>query len=289
MGLAARLPWWAKLSAKLILARLPLSYDFWRAFGLFRHGEMNVPEHAIGTYRRYHEKACEYSTLAPGFQSLELGPGDSVLSGLVARAFGAQRAWLVDAGAFADTDVAACRRVLDLMRAEGRDVPELAHAESLSQVLDQANVNYLTGGTASLSEIPDNSIDFFFSQVVMEHVPREEMADLLKQLRRIARKEAVGVHSIDFRDHLGGALNNLRFSGAVWESRLFKNSGFYTNRIRPGEMIAMFEDAGFRVELIGETRWPQIPTARNRLSRAFATLPDDELLVAEIEIVVRPA
>lgn len=284
MGVTSLLPWWMKLGVKLVLARIPLPYGFWRRVGLFRHGEMNVPERAIKTFQAYYERV----SLAPGFRSLELGPGDSVLSGLVARAFGASQVWLVDAGAFADTDVAACRRTVELLRVQGKAVPDIQGAESLPEVLSRSGINYLTRGTASLADIPDGTIDFFWSQVVLEHVPRAEFLDFLRELRRVAAPNAIGVHSIDFRDHLGGGLNNLRFSEDTWESEVFRSSGFYTNRIRPREMIALFAEADFSVNLVDETFWPEMPILRTQLADAFKTLPDEDFMVAEIEIIVQP-
>lgn len=288
MGVIARLPWWVKLGTKLALARLPVPYGFWRAAGLFRHGEMNVPAHALKTFDTYYRRVTARGQLAPGFRSLELGPGDSVLSGLVARAYGASHAWLVDAGAFADTDVSACRETIEMLRAQGKVVPDIDGATSLPEVLQLAGIEYLTQGTNSLASIPDASVDFFWSQVVLEHVPRDEFPWLLQELRRIVSPGGIGAHSIDFRDHLGGGLNNLRFSNATWEGRTFRGSGFYTNRIRPREMLTMFAEAGFDVELVGETRWPEMPIRRDRLAREFHALPDEDFMVAEVEIIVRP-
>ncbi len=288
MGVITRLPWWAKLAAKLVLARLPVPYGLWRKLGLFRHGKMNVPVRALKVFDTYYQRAISHANLSPDFCSLELGPGDSVLSGLAARAYGAKRVWLVDAGVYAETDVEACRRMAALLEQEGRLLPDLSSARTLAEVIEHAGINYLSNGVASLTAIPDSSIDFFWSQVVLEHVAREEFVDLLRELRRVVAPNSVGVHGIDFRDHLSGGLNNMRFSSGIWESYLFRNSGFYTNRIRPSEMLAMFAAAGFDVDLVGQTRWPTMPIPRGQLAREFQFLLDEDLMVAEIEIIVRP-
>ncbi len=288
MGMISRLPWWAKLYAKLVLARLPVPYSLWRKLKLFRHGEMNDPGRAIRTFENYFRRAREHARITPGFTVLELGPGDSILSGLVARSMGASHVWLVDAGAFADTDVAACHRTLALLTQAGHVDLGLGNATSVDEVLERANVTYLTEGTASLTGIPDASIDLFWSQVVLEHVPHDEFPEFLRQLRRIVKPHGIGVHSVDFRDHLSNALNNLRFSHETWESRAFRNSGFYTNRIRPGEMLALFKEAGFDVEVVTETHWPEIPTTRAAMAVPFRELPDAELRLAEYEVLLRP-
>ena len=288
MGMISRLPWWAKLYAKLVLARLPVPYSLWRKLKLFRHGEMNDPARAIRTYENYYYRARENACIAPGYNVLELGPGDSILSGLVARSMGASQAWLVDAGAFADTDVAACHRTLALLKQAGHADLSIYDLTSIDEVLKRANVTYLTHGTASLTDIPDASIDFFWSQVVLEHVPLDEFPEFLQHLRRIVKPHGIGVHSVDFRDHLSNALDNLRFSSETWEGRIFRNSGFYTNRIRPGAMLELFKKAGFDVEVVAETNWLKIPTPRSAMAMPFRELPDAELRLAEYEVILRP-
>jgi hypothetical protein len=55
-------------------------------------------------------------------------------------------------------------------------------------------------------------------------------------------------HVVDFKDHLGGGLNNMGFSSNLWEKEWFVSKReFYTNRIRLQEMIAICEDIGFKV------------------------------------------
>lgn len=288
LAMISRFPWWAKLCAKLVLARLPVPYSMWRKLKLFRHGEMNNPERAIYTFEKYYRRAQEYASIPPGFSVLELGPGDSILSGLVARSMGACQAWLVDAGSYAETDIDVCRRTLALLKQAGHTEFSLNDATSIDEVLKRTNVSYLTEGTASLAAIPDASIDFFWSQVVLEHVPHEEFPEFLHQLRRIVKPQGIGVHSVDFRDHLSNGLNNLRFSHETWESRAFRNSGFYTNRIRPGAMLKLFKEAGFDVEIVAETHWPEIPTPRVAMAAPFSDLPDAELRLAEYEVLLRP-
>jgi SAM-dependent methyltransferase len=283
----AQLPWWVKMGAKLGLARLPVPYGFWKRIGIFRHGEMMVPERAISAFESHFDCAKQRGELPSGFQSLELGPGDSVLSGFVARAFGAEKAWLVDAGPFAETGIEGCRELLDLLAARGRPLPGIS-ATTLPEAMTQAGVVYLTDGARSMAAIPDASVDFAWSQVVLEHIHREDFPALMRELRRVVTPGSIGVHSIDFRDHLGGGLNNLRFADDLWETDGFRNSGFYTNRIRPREMIGLMEEAGFAVEVIDQQRWPALPLLRDRMAPQFGKFTDEDFMVCEIRIVMRP-
>lgn len=287
MGLSSFVPWWAKLGIKLGLARLPVPYALWKRIGLFRHGEMMVPERAISAFESHFHSAVQHGHLPVSFRSLEIGPGDSVLSGFVARAYGAEKAWLMDAGPFAETDIAGCRALLELLASRGRVLAPLK-STTLPDAMKEYNVVYLTEGTSSLKTIPDQSIDFVWSQVVLEHIYRDEFPALMKELRRVAAPGAIGVHSIDFRDHLGGGLNNLRFGDEVWETRAFRTSGFYTNRIRPREMIDLIEAVGFSVEVISEQRWPELPLPRDQMATQFRPYKDEDFMVSEIRVIMRP-
>jgi hypothetical protein len=248
---------------------------------------MMVPERAIAAFRSHFADAEKHGRVSNGFQSLELGPGDSVLSGFVARAYGAERAWLVDSGTFAESDVASCRKTLELLASQGRLSPPTA-GSTLQEVMAQADVVYLTDGTRSIGMIPDRSIHFFWSQVVLEHVYRADFPLLMRELRRVAAPDAIGVHSIDFRDHLGGGLNNLRFPDKIWEAAAFRDSGFYTNRIRPREMIGLMESAGFSVEVISEQRWPKLPLARDKMASQFKRFADEDFMICDMRVVMKP-
>ena len=95
-------------------------------------------------------------------------------------------------------------------------------------------------------------------------------------------------HKVDLRDHLGGALNNLRFPESLWESNLWANSGFYTNRLRCSEIIQSFQSAGFHVEEVETSRWETLPTPRRKLAPEFRRHPDRELCISGLSMVVRP-
>ena len=82
-------------------------------------------------------------------------------------------------------------------------------------------------------------------------------------------------------------MNNLRFTDATWEGDLFRKSGFYTNRIRFGEMVALFDRAGFDCKFPRVVRWDAIPTPRAKLNEAFRYVPDDDLLVCGFDVVLR--
>lgn len=97
------IPWWSKIIIKVILSRMPFGYCLWQRLGLFRHGKMDASDYAIGVFNSHIERAGLRGTLL-GKTILELGPGDSIATAIIANAYGA-RAILVDTATFVRTDI----------------------------------------------------------------------------------------------------------------------------------------------------------------------------------------
>jgi len=72
----------------------------------------------------------------------------------------------------------------------------------------------------------------------------------------------------------------------VWESALFRSSGFYTNRLRDSEILRSFEKAGYRVVDVDRDRWPALPLSRRRLHADFRHFTDEELRVRRMDILL---
>src|SRR5690606_14581027 len=120
----------------------------------------------------------------------------------------------------------------------------LDDAKSISDVLRLTGAQYFTNGLVDLERIEADSVTFLFSHVVREHIRKSEFRRVMANCHRILKPGGIASHRVDFQDHLGGSIHNLRFSERVWESRLFAESGFYTNRIRFSQMISVFREVG---------------------------------------------
>jgi hypothetical protein len=271
------IPWWAKIAAKITLARLPIPMRAWHRLGLFVPGFMRDPDYAINVFETHWRRA---GSPEPGFTYLELGPGESLATALVAWSYGARGGVLVDAGDFAVRDVASYRPLIERLaqKPSVRDVRKLKELSTLDALLTTVGAEMRTDGLAGLKALPSDSIDLVFSQAVLEHVPLADFSATAEQLHRIQRPSGIGSHRIDFKDHLQGSLNNLRFSEAAWEKPGFaRRSGFYTNRLRFSAMRDAFTRVGFSVTVPEQDRWPALPIARGKLAMPFRDLPDDDL------------
>ena len=280
------IPWFVKIPAKIVLSRLPVGYDAWRALNLFRAGGMDDPATAFAVYEM-HCKAAGFAGRT-GYTALELGPGDSVLTGLFARAAGAAGSILVDQSDLATGRIDLFAQASTVLAQKGLTAPDLAGLETIGGVLEKMNCRYLTGGLDSLRALPDGCVDFMFSNAVIEHVRKSSFLETVRELYRVMAPDGVASHWIDYRDHLDMKLNNLRFSELVWESDFMVNSGFYTNRLPATQIRALFEEAGFVIEEHDSVPWPGgLPTPREAMSEPFASMSDETLMVMTNWLVLR--
>ena len=287
MGFKQKIPWWGKIASKLVLSRLPVDYKYWRRLGLFKAGGMDNVKYAVNVFKSHADSVGLNSIdKLAGKTILELGPGDSVASALIAKACGA-RTILVDVGPFATRHLDYYRSLVVQLESMGLSLPEINSVKSLDELLEVCDARYLTAGLDSLRKLQDDSVDFIFSHAVLEHIRKREFLCTQQELARILKRDGVCSHEVDLRDHLGNSLNNLRFSDRIWESDLFANSGFYTNRITFEQMLEMFRRAGFDVEVIEVRRWDKLPLDRRHLDREFRYIPEEILTVSGFRVLLR--
>jgi SAM-dependent methyltransferase len=281
-------PWWAKGALKLTFAKLPLGYSILRTFALAQHGGMENPRWAFDAFHRHFDNA-QFHNKAGGFTMLELGPGDSLFSAIIAKAYGARASWFVDVGPFVNTDLRLYRQMADFLRQRGLPAPDLSAAETFQEVLDACNARYLIHGLESLRTFESQSLDYIFSNGVLQSIWLDDVAPTLKELRRIIHPEGDSVHSVDLRDTMGQSLNHLRFSDEWWESEWFRTAGFYTNRLRLSQLCDLCRDAGFEPVLDEINRFPRLPLGRQKLAERYQSVSDDDLMVSTIRLILRPA
>lgn len=283
--LPVRFPWWVKIIAKIILARLPFGYRTWSKFGLFKHGDMQDFDHAYNSFMAHWSRSKKYINCTDGFVALELGSGDSIFSGLVACGMGAKKVYLVDTGDYVNRNLDFNLSFINYLFSAGLNIPVYDEVSSFEELLEMYNIVYLIDGLQSLKELPDKSIDFCWSQVVLEHVRHSEFYDVFKNIRRVLSEGGVASHVVDLKDHLGGGLNNLRFPSSLWEKEWFSGSGFYTNRMRYSQYQEVFDSTGFNEVYKKIYKWKNVPLKRRLLAQEFQSLCDDDLLISEFEVV----
>lgn len=286
MNIKALVPWWAKLTAKIVLSRLGIDPSWWQQHGLFVHGAMHDPAYAYRVVNSHVARAG--LTTLEGRVVVELGPGDSLSTAVIAAALGASRTYLSDTGAYATADVASYHALQRFLEAAGLRPPDVSQCQTVEAILEQCHAVYLTNGLAGLGSIASASVDLVFSQAVLEHVSLDLFDLTQREVRRVLMPGGIASHQVDLKDHLGGALNNLRFGDSTWEARWMAESGFYTNRLRMAEMLSLVRDAGLVPEVTEVQRWAALPTPQQRLAPRFRAMSAEDLLVHQFDFIARP-
>lgn len=283
----APVPWWVKLGLKLGLAAIGIHGARARAIGLARPSfDARDPAKLLGGPPAWIGEATQLMGRRPRTM-LEVGPGRMVLRAPVLAGLGLEHIWFIDPADSAPAEAAAYQQVAALARGQGLPVPDLAGCTDRAAVLQRCHATLLHGGPSALGAIPDGVIDLVVSEAVLEHVRRDEMGPLLAQLRRVTAPDGIGLHRIDFQDHLGGGLQHLRFSDGFWASPLVGRAGIYVNRLGLSAMVGRFRRAGFQVEVPEAMVWGRRPRGPAR-PHPEAMRPAADDLVARAVLEVRP-
>ena len=245
---------------------------------------MDNENYAIDVFNRHVKYAGIYDNLK-GLHILELGPGDNLSTGLISHAHGAS-CTLVDVDNFANFTEKNYKNLQNKLNSD-LGVNLNLNFTNEESFLDKINCCYHTEGMVSLKKIGNNSIDFIFSQAVLEHVKKADFRETVYETKRILKPDSFSSHRVDFKDHLGGNLNNLRFSEELWEGNLFSSSGFYTNRLRLNEILGVFRSEGFEIITIDKNNWDFLPIERHKIHRSIKYENLDELKTSSFNILVK--
>jgi hypothetical protein len=180
-----------------------------------------------------------------------------------------------------DADRLASLRVLMGRQADADDILRLCH------------IAYHAPADTAATSHADGSMDLFFSNTVLEHVPLLEIRRLFKEAFRLLRPNGLMLHLIDLSDHFAhadhsiSALNFLTFSEE--EFAKYNTRFCYQNRLRVASYRQLIEDAGFEVihweVYVNESLLQQLPNLK--IHRDFADLPPEELCSTSICVVAR--
>jgi len=108
-------------------------------------------------------------------------------------------------------------------------------------------VLYLGRSAESIPE-PDGSVDLSFSIAVLEHIWREAMLPVAREIHRLTAPDGVGYHRIDLVDHYNRRTDPFRFlhlNDAEYRL-MFGRRGSSSNRLRIDDYERIFHEAGFR-------------------------------------------
>lgn len=122
---------------------------------------------------------------------------------------------------------------------------------SAEELRTRFGIAYLAPRDARETNLPGDSVDFVSSTDTLEHIPRDDLARILVECRRLLRAGGVLSCKVDMQDHYSyfdrgvSRYNFLRFPSRTW--RLVNSSLHYQNRLRHPDYVTLVEEAGLEV------------------------------------------
>ena len=129
------------------------------------------------------------------------------------------------------------------LTSEGLDVAGL---------LEAAHIDYRSPLDARKLPLGDSTVDYHVSNNVAEHIPPDELRDILVEGNRVVRPGGMLLHRVDFSDHFAevddriSTVNFLRYSETQWQ-RYAGNRYNYHNRLRIDELEALVAATGLAI------------------------------------------
>lgn len=123
---------------------------------------------------------------------------------------------------------------------------------SITEILDLCCIDYIAPGDAGNSKLLDHSIDYHTSYNVFEHIPKEILADILNEGKRIIKINGLFIHKVDYSDHFAysdqsiSAINFLQYSDEKWKN-IAGNRYMYMNRMRHDDFISLYQSASLHI------------------------------------------
>jgi hypothetical protein len=158
------------------------------------------------------------------------------------------------------------------------------------EIYSLLNMRNLIVPDGSLSQLPDAHFSSVFSMHVMEHVPRQNVSEVIADMFRIIKPGGITIHQIGIDDHLAhydpaaSPKQYLSYSNRTW-SMLFENQIQYINKLQMSDWIREFERAGFVV--VDNIAKGIVDIRGLEVSEEFRTYSEDDLACANLTIVCR--
>jgi len=133
------------LIIKIVLFRIPRSYLVWQKLSLFKHGRMDDPAYAYEVFKRHYDRV-DFPNKYKGYVMLEIGPGDSLSSAIIANTFNAKKIYLIDTDCFVTQNITYYIRVQKYLQNLDKFPPNIESINNIDDLLSLCNAVYFYNG-----------------------------------------------------------------------------------------------------------------------------------------------
>lgn len=288
--------WKVKAAIQKTISLLPqaaqLNYFFQRYItkgypapeSIFNKKIVNANKH-LHAYKTFSREA------APDDTFYEFGAGWDILIPLIYSSKGVQNQILVDINDLLKIDLV--RTNISRLVSKGFSLQNISGSDK-EDLLKQLHISFLAPHDARKTGFPSDSIQFISNTDTLEHIPKDDIVQIMKECYRILAPGRIVSCVIDLRDHYTyfdntvSAYNFLTFSEREW--RTYNNDLHFQNRLRFGDYKKIFEECGFEVvfEQCESPTPSEIETLKSlSISDDFAKKDLKEIGIKEIWMILR--
>ncbi|MCC2645832.1 MAG: methyltransferase family protein [Rickettsiaceae bacterium] len=132
-----------------------------------------------------------------------------------------------------------------------RKPERLITGDLIAQLKDLYGIEYMAPMDAANIKIPNKSINMIATTDTLEHIPANDLRNILARCRELCSDDAIISMQVDYSDHYSHSDTNinpynfLQYGDKEW--RLYNPSMHYQNRLRHSDYIKLFEQTGFKI------------------------------------------
>jgi hypothetical protein len=163
---------------------------------------------------------------------------------------------------------------------------------SPDRLLDRLGISVLVGDAQKLP-LPSESIDYVFSNGVLEYIPPSILRGILKECSRLSAAGAVMTHRLNLIDQYSyfdnsiTPYNFLKYTSAQW--KILNSPLIWQNRLRISDFKKMIAESGFTIISQDNETGSLDDLAEVKLAPEFRHYTQEELLVLHSWITARIA
>ena len=304
--------WIWKAGVQQVIGRLP--YNYWWNIQLQKYVNKSylLSRESFGTKLnlcgQHLDNLKKYNQKGEMVKALEIGTGPWPIVPIGLYLFGISEIWTYDIAPLIRKD--NLKRVIELFcevkekgalnRILGRvDEDRFNKLKALmdgddkegpNKLLEKINI-HIRVGDARNSKLPDHSMDFIFSTVVLEMISAEVLSGLLNKFRRLASPDNVMSHYVGLADQYASfdrsitPYNFLRYSDSRW--RIYNNPIIPQNRLRVSDYRELFEKNKWQIVEERSSSGSADELAKIKVDEKFKKYSLKDLLVLYSWFIVR--
>ena len=229
---------------KILVYSLPLKYSFRKIF-FGRNGLMDDLNYCKSIFNQHVLKIKKNSSVK---NILEIGPGDSCYSALLALRNDFKNITLIDK----DSDqLLSTLKNLKEMGIKIKKINSYGNLNvfSFNEKKKSIKVYILKEDFKNIPSIKLPSNDIIFSNAVLQHLDKNQLINLLEFCEKVSSNKTIHSHQIRFTDHITGAnqyFDHYKVPKIIWESKLLKKFPFWTNRFNFNKFSKIFNSFGLK-------------------------------------------